>query len=118
MQRRNFLQNGLFAGASTIIGTSVFANEDAQANAKTNTNAEKTFNLNYAPHDGMFKNSGGADFIDQIKYMYDQGFRSIEDNGMTGRSVEQQTKIGETLAKLGMTMGVFVVPKEAMEKIH
>ncbi len=25
--------------------------------------------------------------------------------------VEQQTKIGETLAKLGMTMGVFVVPK-------
>lgn len=111
MQRRNFLQNGLFAGASTIIGTSVFANEDAQANAKTNTNAEKTFNLNYAPHDGMFKNSGGADFIDQIKYMYDQGFRSIEDNGMTGRSVEQQTKIGETLAKLGMTMGVFVVPK-------
>ncbi len=59
----------------------------------------------------MFKNNGGNDFADQIKYMYDQGFRSIEDNGMTGRSVEQQDKIGATLAKLGMRMGVFVVPK-------
>lgn len=111
MQRRNFLQNGLLAGVSTIVGTGVIANESKQAAAQTDAKAEKTFNLNYAPHDGMFKNSGGADFIDQIKYMYDQGFRAIEDNGMTGRSVDQQTKIGETLAKLGMTMGVFVVPK-------
>lgn len=113
MQRRNFLQNGLLAGASTIVGSSVLAgtNDNNPSNVETNTKPEKTFNLNYAPHDGMFKNSGGADFIDQIKYMYDQGFRSIEDNGMTGRSVEQQTKVGETLAKLGMTMGVFVVPK-------
>lgn len=111
MQRRNFLQNGLLAGVSTIVGSGVLANESKRVNVQTNVNAEKTFNLNYAPHDGMFKNNGGADFIDQIKYMYDQGFRAIEDNGMTGRSVEQQTKIGETLAKLGMTMGVFVVPK-------
>ena len=111
MQRRIFLQNGLLAGASTIIGSNVLANENNKVNVETNTKPEKTFNLNYAPHDGMFKNNGGADFIDQIKYMYDQGFRGIEDNGMTGRSVEQQTKIGETLAKLGMTMGVFVVPK-------
>ncbi|MCC6286649.1 MAG: TIM barrel protein [Chitinophagaceae bacterium] len=111
MQRRNFLQNGLLAGASTIVGSSVLGNTNTTVNAKADTQAEKTFNLNYAPHDGMFKNSGGADFIDQIKFMYDQGFRAIEDNGMTGRPVDQQTKIGETLAKLGMTMGVFVVPK-------
>lgn len=50
-------------------------------------------------------------FLDEIKYMYDLGFRSIEDNGMPGRSVEDQTKVGELLAKLGMRMGVFVVPK-------
>ncbi|PVD50515.1 xylose isomerase [Terrimonas sp.] len=111
MQRRNFLQNGLLAGVSTIVGSNVLGNENATVNVQANTRAEKTFNMNYAPHDGMFKNNGGADFIDQIKYMYDQGFRAIEDNGMTGRPVEQQTKIGETLAKLGMTMGVFVVPK-------
>ncbi|HEX5026416.1 MAG TPA: TIM barrel protein [Agriterribacter sp.] len=108
MQRRNFLQKGFLAGASTLIGSAAFAAENTSPNEPF---AEKTFNLDYAPHDGMFKNNGGADFADQIKYMYDQGFRSIEDNGMTGRSVEQQEKIGSTLAKLGMRMGVFVVPK-------
>lgn len=41
--------------------------------------------------------------------MYDQGFRAIEDNGMLKRSREEQDKIGNLLAKLGMTMGVFVV---------
>jgi hydroxypyruvate isomerase len=59
----------------------------------------------------MFKNNGGADFLDQIKYAYDRGFRSIEDNGMMGRTPEMQKKIGDTLAKLGMTMGVFVLNK-------
>ena len=55
---------------------------------------DKPFNLNYAFHDGMFKNHGGNDFIDQIKFAHDMGFRSIEDNGMMGRPVEQQKKIG------------------------
>ncbi len=109
MQRRNFLQKGILAGASALTGTTAFA--EGKKGKENTPPAEKTFNLNYAPHDGMFKNSGGSDFIDQIKYMYDQGFRAIEDNGMTGRSTEQQNKIGQTLAKLGMTMGVFVVPK-------
>lgn len=69
------------------------------------------FHLNYAPHDGMFKQSAGPDFLDQIRFMHDQGFRAIEDNGMPGRSKEQQTRIGETLQRLGMTMGVFVLDK-------
>jgi hydroxypyruvate isomerase len=59
----------------------------------------------------MFRNSAGADFIDQIKFAYDQGFRSIEDNGMARRPPEQQQKIGDTLARLGMSMGVFVLDK-------
>lgn len=109
MQRRNFLQQGLMAGASTLVAGNALASKSS--NDDNSLLAEKTFNLDYAPHDGMFKNNGGADFVDQIKYMYDQGFRSIEDNGMPGRPVEQQKKIGDTLAKLGMRMGVFVVPK-------
>lgn len=108
MQRRNFLQQGLLAGASTFVAGTAIAKGSSNI---LEPKAEKTFNLDYAPHDGMFKNHAGADFIDQIKFMYDQGFRSIEDNGMPGRSVDQQKKIGETLAKLGMRMGVFVVPK-------
>ena len=71
----------------------------------------KPFHLNYGIHDGMFKNSAGANFIDQIKFAYDMGFRSIEDNGMMGRTPEMQKQIGETLAKLGMSMGVFVLNK-------
>ncbi len=84
MQRRNFLQTGLLAGASALVGTDLIAGENNDT--PVSDKAEKTFNLNYAPHDGMFKNHGGNDFIDQIKYMYDQGFRGIEDNGMSGRA--------------------------------
>ena len=72
---------------------------------------EKPFHLNYGFHDGMFKNSAGADFIEQIKFGYDQGFRSIEDNGMSGRPPEEQQKIGDTLAKLGMGNGCFCLDK-------
>jgi hydroxypyruvate isomerase len=106
MNRRNFVRTGLLAGASVSTTAKVFGKEN-----KTMDQKDKPFNHDYAFHDGMFKNHGGNDFIDQIKFAYDKGFRSIEDNGMTGRSTEQQTKIGETLARLGMKMGVFVVPK-------
>jgi hydroxypyruvate isomerase len=106
MNRRNFVRTGILAGAAVSTASTVFGKQN-----KTMDQKDKPFNLDYAFHDGMFKNHGGDDFIDQIKFAYDKGFRSIEDNGMTGRSVELQTKIGETLAKLGMKMGVFVVPK-------
>src|SRR5690606_33949018 len=69
----------------------------------------KPFKLNYAPHDGLFSNHAGKDFVEQIKFMHNHGFRSIEDNGMLQRTKEEQTKISNTLTKLGMTMGVFVV---------
>lgn len=71
----------------------------------------KAFNLNYAPHFGMFKESAGDDVIKQLRFMKDQGFTALEDNGMMGRSVADQEKIGKELARLGMTMGVFVVDK-------
>ncbi|WP_114790784.1 TIM barrel protein [Niabella yanshanensis] len=103
MQRRSFLRNSLLStGALAVTGS---------LSARNQVNPSLKFKLDYAPHDGMFSTSAGGDFIDQIKYMHDLGFRSIEDNGMAGRSTEQQTQIGETLAKLGMRMGVFVVPK-------
>lgn len=110
MQRRNFLQKGLLAGGGMLMGTGAMAAGNNNNEIELSS-AEKTFNLDYAPHDGMFRQNGGEDFIDQIRYMHDQGFRSIEDNGLPGRTPEIQTKIGETLVKLGMKMGVFVVPK-------
>ena len=107
MNRRNFVRSGLLAGAALSTRSSVFAKEN-----KITMQQDKPFNLNYAFHDGMFKNHGGNDFIDQIKFAHDKGFRSIEDNGMMGRPVEQQKKIGDTLAQLGMTMGVFVITSD------
>jgi hydroxypyruvate isomerase len=110
MERRKFLQQSVLASGAALLGsTSAYAKRDAATKEKRF--AEKPFNLNYGFHDGMFKNSGGNDFIDQIKFAYDMGFRSIEDNGMMGRTPEMQKKIGDTLAKLGMGMGVFVLNK-------
>jgi hydroxypyruvate isomerase len=103
MQRRNFLKKGLLSGA-LLGGAGVGAFSQSNP-AKT----QKTFRLNYAPHFGMFKNHAGDDPLAELQFMYDQGFRGLEDNGMLGRSKEQQDKIGNLLAKLGMTMGVFVV---------
>ncbi|NNV57125.1 hydroxypyruvate isomerase family protein [Limnovirga soli] len=105
MKRRNFMQQSVLAGASLLT-----ANRLSAANVSPADNAP--FHLNYAIHDGMFENSAGKSFVDQIKYAYDLGFRSIEDNGMMGRSIDEQKKIGDTLAKLGMSMGVFVVTSD------
>ena len=106
MKRRNFIQkSALSTGAITMGSAFTFAN--------TNNNLENPhkFNLKYAPHLGMFKNLAGDDPIDQINFMADQGFTAFEDNGMMNRDIALQEKIGETLTKRGMTMGVFVVDK-------
>lgn len=108
MHRRHFVRSGLLAGAALSTSSSIFAKEKI-----ITMQQDKPFNLNYAFHDGMFKNHGGNDFIDQIKFAHDRGFRSIEDNGMMSRPVEQQKKIGDTLAQLGMTMGVFVITSDS-----
>jgi hydroxypyruvate isomerase len=60
-----------------------------------------------------FRNHGGNDLVDQLKFMHDQGFTALEDNGSPWeRPVADQEKICATLAKLGMEMGVFVATKD------
>jgi hydroxypyruvate isomerase len=108
MKRRNFLQKGGLAGTALLTGsvTSLSAKEEQPM-------ADKPFNLNYAFHDGMFANHAGKEFTDQIKFAFDKGFRSIEDNGMMGRTTQEQERIGKTLSSLGMQMGVFVVTSDS-----
>lgn len=108
MERRNFLKGAALSGGIALTGMTGMMS--ATASETKVSNAAK-FKMKYAPHFGMFKNSAGEDLIDQIKFIADQGFTAFEDNGMMGRTPEMQTKIGETLAKLDMTMGVFVVEK-------
>ena len=110
MQRRKFIRNSLTTGVTGLISTSVFTNNERKEK-RTSTYDGKPFHLYYGIHDGMFKNNAGTNFIDQIKFAYDQGFRAMEDNGMTGRPVAEQEKIGDTMSKLGMHMGVFVLDK-------
>jgi hydroxypyruvate isomerase len=102
MQRRKFMQQSMFAGASVLTASSIKANTSTKNDAAT-------FHLNYAIHDGMFAERAGKNFLDQIRFAYDNGFRAIEDNGMMDRPVDEQKKIGDLLAKLNMQMGVFVV---------
>jgi hydroxypyruvate isomerase len=97
MHRRQFLAGTLAATAASTLTTS-----SATAAPK------RQFKLKYAPHFGMFRNSAGDDVVSQLDFMADQGFMALEDNGMRGRSVEEQEKIAKALQRLGMTMGVFV----------
>ena len=109
MERRKFVQRSLLAGTALITPfTEVFSS----GKIDNKPSDETPFHLNYGIHDGTFKNSAGSDFIEQIKFAYSVGFRAIEDNGMMARPAEQQKKIGDTLAKLGMQMGVFVVTSD------
>jgi hydroxypyruvate isomerase len=106
MKRRHFLRNSVLAGTATAITGTSLASQPSQK-------PDQAFKLLFGTHDGMFANNAGKDFIDQIKWAHDQGIRAIEDNGMMGRSPEEQSKIGETLAKLGMSMGVFVITSDS-----
>jgi hydroxypyruvate isomerase len=102
MLRRDFVKTTFATAAGLTFTGGIAAAQPA---------GKHKFKLAYAPHIGMFRNSAGDDVIDQIKFMADMGFTALEDNGMMGRTPELQAKMGETLAKLGMTMGVFVVDK-------
>lgn len=66
------------------------------------------FRLKYAPHFGMFEGHAGKDEIDQLKFIADEGFSALEDNGMLGRPVELQERIAKEMARLNLAMGVFV----------
>jgi hydroxypyruvate isomerase len=100
MDRRQLLKTTLGAGAA--LGLGALATRPA-AGAPV-----RSFQLKYAPHFGMFKHSAGEDLIDQLKFIADQGFTALEDNGMPNRPVEVQERIAAEMTRLGMEMGVFV----------
>jgi hydroxypyruvate isomerase len=103
--RRDFLANS----ASSALAVAAMASGAALAADKARKNAQRKFQLKYGPHFGMFKAHAGEDLIAQIEFMADQGFTAFEDNGLMGRAVDVQERIGAALARRGMTMGVFVI---------
>ena len=103
MKRRKFLKKNAILAAAPFVTSGLIAKS-----LSNKIIAERPFQLNYAPHFGMFKNNAGEDLLDQIQFMHDQGFRSLEDNGMKGRSKQVQNNIEKKMKRLGMDMGVFV----------
>ena len=100
MKRRDFINYGKLAALGSILPGTAFAAASKKADA--------TFNLNYAPHFGMFSKSAPGGVLNELDFMAEKGFRSMEDNNMKSRSVDEQKQISARMEKHGMTMGVFV----------
>ena len=77
--------------------------------------AKRCFKLKYAPHFGMFQNLAGEGLLDQVKFIADQGFTAIEDNGMGRRSIEDQEAVAKEMERLNLEMGVFVATASFQE---
>ncbi len=101
MERRKFLRNGLIGAGISLGGVSALGSPFSREE-------RADFQLNYAPHFGMFKNSAPGGQLNELDFMAEKGFRSMEDNGMKGRTVEMQKQIASKMEKHDMTMGVFV----------
>ena len=106
MKRRSFIKKSMAIASAPFITSGLLARTIWEKYT-----GKKPFKLNYAPHFGMFKHNAGDDPIDQLQFMYDHGFRSLEDNGMKNRSKSDQNKISKKMSRLGMDMGVFVAHK-------
>ncbi len=99
MDRRTFIASvgaaGVAASATRVVGARV--------------PRSKQFGMDFAPHFGMFNNLAGSDPVAQLEFAAAEGFTAWEDNGMAGRSEDEQRRIAASMDELGMAMGVFVL---------
>ena len=105
MERRNFLKTTAASGVA-LTGLAGVMNATA-GEAKVSNSAK--FKLKYAPGLGTFSEHAGKDPIDNIKFMADQGFTALFDNGLMRKPAELQEKIANELARQGMELGPFVL---------
>jgi len=101
MDRRTFL---LSAAATAAASAAV-----RRAGAQTPAASPGKFKLKYAPDLGAFKAHAGNDPIAAIGFAADQGLTAMFDNGLGGRPNQDQERIGAEMARLGMTLGPFVM---------
>jgi len=100
MDRRHFMKTaGFAAGAAMAAPIAKQAKADEQGK----------FKLKYAPSFGMFRELGGKDLIDQIKFIDEMGFRAIFDNSLPKKPAALQEKIANELARRNMDLGPFVL---------
>ena len=101
--RRRFFRDATFGAAAIALSSPRLWSQSKPVKKEA-----PGFKLNYAPYLGMFENSAGKDPIDQIKYMADQGFQAMFDNGLMDRPVPVQEAIARETSRLGMAIGPFV----------
>lgn len=99
ISRRGFMASAAAAAAAVSTGTSTVKA----------AGTSKKFKLKYAPSLGQFEENAGKDPIDQLKFMADQGFSAMFDNGLMGRPIDVQRKIAKQMDLLSMTLGPFVL---------
>jgi len=104
MQRRTLLAASAAAAASGIVASQTAAQPPAAPAA-----GAAQFKLKYAPTLGMFREHAGADPVDNLKFMADQGFRAFFDNGLMGKPAADVDKIMAAAERLGLATGPFVV---------
>lgn len=103
--RRDFIKGAVLGAAAAALPPLGGAR---RAQAATAQAPGAKFKLKYAP--GLsFEAHAGKDPVDQLKFIADQGFTAWFDNGLMGRPAADQEMLARESAKLGLTIGPFVV---------
>jgi len=105
INRRDFIRKTSLAGGAISLSAGLMGS----ALKETKEVETGLFKLKYAPSLGMFSEHAGKDPVDNIKFVNDQGFRAIFDNGLLGKEAALQEKIAATLADRNMDLGPFVL---------
>jgi hydroxypyruvate isomerase len=95
LNRREFLELGLACGV-TFAGVRGWGGRS------------RRFSRTYAAQLGLFVHHAGSDPIDQIRFIADEGFGAVIDNGLRSKLPKLQRRIGEELARRGLACGPFV----------
>jgi hydroxypyruvate isomerase len=112
MNRRQFVARASAAAAALVLSRSTAASQLAAPAAKT----AARFKLKYAPGIGQFKTLAGADLASQIRFVADQGFRAMFDNGIMGRPAAEQELIVREMSRRGLALGPFVLYADFSKK--
>lgn len=101
--RRRFLRDAALGAAA--LSVTPRASRGNQGGRKISATP---FRLKYAPGLGMFREHAGRNPVDQIKFMADQGFLAMFDNGLMNRPTEEQEAIAGETSRINMAIGPFV----------
>lgn len=115
-RQAKFSRRQFMGSAATAVA--VLSLKPVKARAITSRAEKKTsgFKLKYAPSLGMFEQHAGKDPIDQLKFMSDQGFKAMFDNGLMNRPIPQQEAIAREMGRLDMSFGPFVAYADFSKK--